>query len=291
MAKRLDFTNEKFGEITVLEYDSEISQQKKRSYWKCKCSCGNIKSIRVDVLKNIQTCGECSGTRNLIGKKFGRLTVLKKCGVDKNRHTIWLCQCDCGNTKEVLGTHLVSNKVQSCGCLLLERVKQPRPKNVHDLTNQRFGKLIAKSYTIENGHAKWLCQCDCGNTIEVYGTNLISNQTCSCGCMKRTSYGETVIQEYLQQNNITFQREYSFKDLRLKLPLRFDFAIFQNNKLFCLIEFQGIQHYEKQNNGWGDVQRNITDSMKVDYCNKLNIPLYIIKYDEDIVTRLNNIFQ
>lgn len=59
MGKFIDLTGKKYGEITVLEKDIELSTLKKRIYWKCQCSCGRIKSIRGDNLKQIQTCGEC----------------------------------------------------------------------------------------------------------------------------------------------------------------------------------------------------------------------------------------
>ena len=53
------------------------------------------------------------------------------------------------------------------------------------------------------------------------------------------------IYNLLKENNI------NFKDLKSPIkntiPLRFDFAIFENNtnNLIKLIEFQGIQHYQQ----------------------------------------------
>lgn len=54
---------------------------------------------------------------DLTDKKIGKLTVIKMNGKDKNGHCKWLCQCDCGNTKNVLGTHLIRGNIRSCGCL------------------------------------------------------------------------------------------------------------------------------------------------------------------------------
>lgn len=50
-----------------------------------------------------------------------------------------------------------------------------------------------------------------------------------------------MIKKVLQSNNINFIQEYVFEDLRGKLgkPYRFDFAVFQNNQLLYLIEFDG----------------------------------------------------
>lgn len=56
----------------------------------------------------------------LIGKKFGRLTVLEYMGVDKNRKSIFLCCCDCGNKISLTQDKLVSGHTKSCGCFRKE---------------------------------------------------------------------------------------------------------------------------------------------------------------------------
>jgi hypothetical protein len=62
-------------------------------------------------------------------------------------------------------------------------------KKVKDLTNQKFGRLIVlnKSYPRKNKNGNtnnnyWTCLCDCGNTKDIYGGNLTSKGTLSCGC-------------------------------------------------------------------------------------------------------------
>jgi hypothetical protein len=52
----------------------------------------------------------------IIGKKFGKLTVIKETSKNKNGHIKFLCECECGNNKEVFGTHLRYKKIISCGC-------------------------------------------------------------------------------------------------------------------------------------------------------------------------------
>lgn len=67
-----------------------------------------------------------NGKRNkkdLVGKKFGLLTVIKDTGKRKKSGNgtsiIWLCQCSCENQTliEVAGRHLVSGDTSSCGCI------------------------------------------------------------------------------------------------------------------------------------------------------------------------------
>lgn len=53
----------------------------------------------------------------MIGKKFGKLTVLDECKERKDHKRVYKCLCDCGNVKYVIGTHLNQCRVRSCGCL------------------------------------------------------------------------------------------------------------------------------------------------------------------------------
>lgn len=62
-----------------------------------------------------------------------------------------------------------------------------------DMTGWRFGRLTvirrAGTYVFpsEPGSAlaTWLCRCDCGNEVEVIGTNLRRGSTQSCGCLQK----------------------------------------------------------------------------------------------------------
>ncbi|MBD5395611.1 MAG: hypothetical protein HDR71_15425 [Lachnospiraceae bacterium] len=54
-----------------------------------------------------------------------------------------------------------------------------------DLTNMRFGKLIAleRVGTSSDGSATWECVCDCGKHHIVASTNLVNKKIKSCGCL------------------------------------------------------------------------------------------------------------
>lgn len=58
---------------------------------------------------------------DLIGQRFGRLTVLECCGRSKDGQKVYLCRCDCGNEKEIKSGNLKSKNTQSCGCLAAEK--------------------------------------------------------------------------------------------------------------------------------------------------------------------------
>lgn len=76
---------------------------------------------------------------NFIGQRFGRLIVLSRLGKDKNGHHYrFLCRCDCGTEKPILGCHLRSGATTSCGCF----VRQIHTKHGHGRRNN-----VSREYT------------------------------------------------------------------------------------------------------------------------------------------------
>lgn len=55
----------------------------------------------------------------MIGRRFGRLTVASSVESHK-KYSSWNCQCDCGESKVVIGFKLTSGSTRSCGCLRSE---------------------------------------------------------------------------------------------------------------------------------------------------------------------------
>lgn len=57
---------------------------------------------------------------SIVGKKFGRLTVLKPGRLYVSpkgvKMTLWACKCDCGTEKDFFRSSLVSGNSTSCGC-------------------------------------------------------------------------------------------------------------------------------------------------------------------------------
>lgn len=114
------------------------------------------------------------------GKQFGNLVVLSSYR-DKKGYLKCICQCKCGQQKEVYASNLVSGRTKSCGCL-----EEANRKKYIDMTGQRFGMLKAICPTSKRiaGCIVWECQCDCGNTCYITSRNLIRGDTRSCGCMR-----------------------------------------------------------------------------------------------------------
>lgn len=53
----------------------------------------------------------------MVGQKYGRLTVISREPNNKRYDACWLCKCECGNQKVVAGRNLRGGNSRSCGCL------------------------------------------------------------------------------------------------------------------------------------------------------------------------------
>lgn len=110
---------------------------------------------------------------DLTGQRFGKLIVIEKAFKDKRGQWSWLCKCDCGNIKSVLGANLRRDNTKSCGCINL-RI---------DITGKRYGMLVALSLAyVKNQSCVWLCKCDCGNETTARVGTLTMGRKLSCGC-------------------------------------------------------------------------------------------------------------
>ena len=286
--KALDLTNQRFGQLVAIKRGENL---KKYTRWLCKCDCGNETLVRTDYLRNGHTtsCGCACGRVDISGQTFGRLTVIEPATGGKQR-----CLCSCGNLVEVLTYNLKNGNTQSCGCLQKEKTSEA---NFVSLVGKRFGKLVVQERVENNryGHVCYKCKCDCGGETIVDANNLRNGNTNSCGCLK--SKGEMIINDWLQKHDVLFQAQYSHEQIVLDSNRRpfFDFAIFDNNgNLLGFIEYNGKQHYEITG-GWNTKdQFQITqnrDNQKREWCKTLNIPLYEIKYNENIEQQLEQIIK
>lgn len=296
MGKARSEIGNKYGLLTVIE-EAGIDSSKHK-LWKCKCDCGNEIIARGSRLRNGEKrdCG-CVKKHDFVdetGKRYGRLVVLE---IDNNprevkdRHIYWKCQCDCGKIISVNGRNLRSGNTKSCGCLT--KGTDIDEYNAKIEVGHRYGKLTVIDRHIfpnDNRKAWWDCLCDCGNTKVVSGVALRSGNVKSCGCL--TSVGEATISKTLQFYNIPYKAQYRFSNLLSNNGghVYFDFALFDEQGLKCLIEYQGIQHYQDFGK-FGALQREETDELKRIYCKKHNISLYEIRYDENIKEKLIEILK
>jgi hypothetical protein len=103
---------------------------------------------------------------DLIGQKFGRLTVLRKTTKAERAKTGWLCQCECGSFRINNAYNLNKGIVKSCGCLRNENNKLAGKNNAtHGATTS--GK-ISREYKAWQSMKGRVSQPGHYQNIEVY---------------------------------------------------------------------------------------------------------------------------
>jgi hypothetical protein len=101
----------------------------------------------------------------------------------------------------------------------------------------------------------------------------------------RTSKGEIMVKNFLEEKNIKYISQHSFPECRYKRVLKFDFYLPNHN--MC-IEYDGKQHFTEKN-PFGDCDIKKRDEIKNQYCIDNSIGLIRIKYSENVGDKLKQL--
>lgn len=232
--------------------------------------------------------------KDLKGKKYDSgIEVLEFEGI-KNHAAHWKCKCSCGNIFIARGADLNNGHTKSCGCInrqRMQKVGQNNKNKFKDITNKRFGSLVAIKPTEKRDSCRnviWECQCDCGNIVEL-SSHVLTQGQMSCGCNK--SKGELKIAQLLLAAKIPFETQKSFDSCRFPETNRLaKFDFFVNNSY--IIEYDGIQHFDERF-GWNTndnyLKNKNRDEYKNQWCKENNIPLIRIPYTKYNTLTLNDL--
>lgn len=252
---------------------------------KIKCRhtlCNHTWNVRPDNFLNGTRCPNCYGAKPKTSEKF-----LNECyelsgdeykflGKYINKRTKILCKHNrCGYEWNVLP----GNFLKGTGC--------PMCYGTFLKTNQEFTdevyNLVGDEYKFLEEYVKAdvpiLCKHNkCKFEWRVNPNNFLKKggRCPQCGSSK----GESLIGDILTKNKIDFNQEYSFNNL-IGIGgglLRFDFAVFKNDEIIALIEYDGVFHFKENYFGDNfDIIKN-HDNRKNQYCKDNNIPLVRIPY-------------
>lgn len=228
---------------------------------------------------------------DLTGQTFGYWYVIKRAKNSKSGKARWLCKCTkCNETIiDVDGGHLRRGDTTKCTKCRQKAMTEAVIKNE---TGKTYGFLYVNRRATEEEKPRkdrtgvyWNCTCTkCGRkNVIVFGDYLRKGQTKSCGCIN--SYNESKICQMLDEMNIKYIQQQKFKDLtstdRSCDQLPFDIGVYNNNQLLYIIEYDGIQHFEKNHfhNTYNTIHKN--DLLKNQYCFNNNIPLIRIPYNKE----------
>lgn len=239
-------------------------------------------------LHDLKQICESTGESKLLSKEYNPNIKLK-------------LKCSCGNEYEQ-GFYHIYNKIKNNQSILCDKcIKIKKDKNMRlsekeinlKIKNhygyQKYIIIDYKHYENKNSKVNFMCV----NCKEFYFTslgNLLNGERLCPNCEREYSKGVYKIIDFLEENNIIYKKEKTFKDCKYKKRLPFDFYLPKYN---ACIEFDGEQHFKPIKYYGGEESFKITqlrDGIKNKYCKNNNIPLLRIKFDEinDIEKILNN---
>ena len=214
--------------------------------------------------------------------KNGDLTA-HTISVNSNKKIWWKGKCghewqatvssrNAGNGCPICANQIVSIGINDLATTNPQLASQWHPTKNENTTPQ---DITAGS----NKKAWWLCP-DCR-----YEWNaVICSRKNGTGCpMCHASNGEKLIRRYLDDNGLEWKHAMKFDDLKGVggQQLSYDFAVYKNGSIVCLLEYQGSQHYyTKFNNSEEELKKQQKhDHIKAKYAAQKNIPLITINYD------------
>lgn len=126
-------------------------------------------------------------TVEMIGKRYGRLTVLSIEPWAPGKPARAVCRCDCGNLTTPRSGNVKNGSTTSCGCYSRETSRQLGLRNgvtCDSIIGNKFGRLtvLAIDHRLSSGDAMMRCRCDCGNMTVTRANGLKNGHTRSCGC-------------------------------------------------------------------------------------------------------------
>jgi hypothetical protein len=183
-------------------------------------------------------------------------------------------------------TQTINNHKRGQGCKKCAGLNKPSNETlINNFKLIHGNKYDYSKVKYESAHKKIKIVCPMhGDFMQTPNNHKNGNGCPIC----KQSNGENQIKLFLENNFIAFIPQYKFKNCKNIFKLPFDFYLPEYN---TCIEYNGMQHYKPIKYFGGDEafkQRKINDKIKMEYCNKNNIPLIIIRYNEDVITVLTN---
>lgn len=131
---------DKYAMLTVVSRHTENLYAE--NAWLCNCDCGETTLATTgQLIRGVKKSCGCLRKRtpanalDLSGKRFGKLTVIERCGVTIGGSALWRCRCACGNDAFTANaTSLRRGDTVSCGCLRPIQIAKARDILTNDYT-------------------------------------------------------------------------------------------------------------------------------------------------------------
>ncbi len=242
------------------------------------CGCRKC-NLKLPINPKITTCDFIEKAKTIHGDKYDYSLVEYI-----NSHTKIKIRCNNNHIfDQTPGSHLNGN-----GCHVCSRTSKMNTESFIKKSKEIHNDIYDYSLVnYKNNTEKVKIICKKHGVFETRANNHISKLKRGCpNC--RISKNEILITKILEKNNINFEPQKIFKDCKYKKQLYFDFYLSDFN--MC-IEYDGKQHYENIYNSDEFKNMQVRDNIKNEFCKVNNITLHRIKYDENVILKLNSIIK
>ena len=273
----------------------------------CKCpSCGAITKVTLSTLSNgWRHCKPCHNKEKGAKLKKKNGTLFEKRArlihgdtydyskvnyIDANTKVEIICPIH-GSFWQRPVSHLQGCGCSTCGYQIPSKSLQSNKEEFIAKAREIHGNTYTyENFVYKDAKTKSYITCPIHGDFLQHPNGHLTGRGCpECG---KRSKGEDFIRNYLTEHNIDFDPQHKFKGCRDKRLLPFDFYLPDYN--MC-IEYQGIQHYDKNMQFMrNEAKYNYTikhDKIKKQYCKYNNIKLEIIPYNIDLQDKLDNLFE
>lgn len=250
---------------------------------KHKCRYGHIYLQRPHDHLNGQGCPICRGKKKKTSKEY--YNDCKEKGYDLpiesyiNSITKIKHKCKYGHIYE----QRPNSNLRGIGCPICSGKKKKIPEEYLNECRQKSYDLPIEEY--KNSKTKINHRCNKGHIYK----QTPSDHLRGIGCpICRESHGERFIRNYLNTHSIKYEAQKTFRGLKDKQPLSYDFYLPDHN---ILIEYQGIQHYEMIDHFGGEEQfknQQSHDTLKHSYAKDNGYKLVELYYTLDTQEKVNN---
>ena len=253
----------KENDINYFDYELFIDEMKTSDTFKTQWFIGGVSNYRLFLLQFLMYL---SSKEPDISESADTMYTYKPSAIIRNKYSE-IRKWDVGfRYGKKIRTYENSEYIAQAGTNKNEKlgIKRPHIRKAH----------WERYHTINGIVPKWIEPVFVNGNFNDIITNIhiVTNKDPEC------SSGEELVKQYLILLNIPFHKEHYVKEIRKK----YDFSICINNKLLY-IEFDGEQHF-KPINHWkgkkGYIERRKSDIEKNGYCQKHDIPLLRIRFDQ-----------
>lgn len=190
--------------------------------------------------------------QDLVGQKFGKLTVIKEHSRNRKNLILWECLCECGQLTLATSDHIKCGHKRSCGCL------KTGPKS-EDLIGQTFARLLVIEYAFTDKwrSTHWKCRCRCGKETTVSRNSLLHGLTKSCGCLV-SEQGKIKLQTWRKNQTLLTDEEKKYKR-----------QLYRMLRIYGLTEEDYLKLVKEQNGECAICHKQ--DRLVIDHCHKTNL--------------------